>query len=101
MLDIASIDDCKAAHGAADAIGDTGTVSRGCDLRAVVAFGGVASLAAAVIGVAVVIKPPPASAVPSFARQTGQPCATCHTAFPELTPSDAGLNWAATHWAAV
>ena len=27
-----------------------------------------------------------ASAVPSFARQTGQPCATCHTAFPELTP---------------
>ena len=32
------------------------------------------------------IKPPMASAVPSFARQTGQPCATCHTAFPELTP---------------
>ena len=29
---------------------------------------------------------PTASAVPSFARQTGQPCATCHTAFPELTP---------------
>jgi len=28
----------------------------------------------------------PAKAVPSFARQTGQPCATCHTAFPELTP---------------
>ncbi len=28
----------------------------------------------------------PAQAVPSFARQTGQPCATCHTAFPELTP---------------
>ncbi len=28
----------------------------------------------------------PASAVPSFARQTGQPCANCHTAFPELTP---------------
>ena len=24
--------------------------------------------------------------MPSFARQTGQPCATCHTAFPELTP---------------
>ena len=23
---------------------------------------------------------------PSFARQTGQPCASCHTAFPELTP---------------
>src|SRR5260370_5360609 len=28
----------------------------------------------------------PAEALPSFARQTGQPCATCHTAFPELTP---------------
>src|SRR5579863_10211074 len=27
----------------------------------------------------------PAQAVPSFARQTGQPCAACHTAFPELT----------------
>lgn len=27
-----------------------------------------------------------AEAVPSFARQTGQPCASCHTAFPELTP---------------
>ena len=56
------------------------------DFRAVAAFGGVASLGAAVIGAAVLIKPPPASAVPSFARQTGQPCATCHTAFPELTP---------------
>ena len=28
----------------------------------------------------------PAAALPSFARQTGQPCATCHTAFPQLTP---------------
>jgi hypothetical protein len=28
----------------------------------------------------------PAHAVPSYARQTGQPCAACHTAFPELTP---------------
>ena len=28
----------------------------------------------------------PAEALPSFARQTGQPCAVCHTAFPELTP---------------
>jgi hypothetical protein len=27
-----------------------------------------------------------ARAVPSFARQTGQPCAACHTAYPELTP---------------
>lgn len=28
----------------------------------------------------------PASAVPSFARQTGMTCAACHTIFPELTP---------------
>jgi len=27
----------------------------------------------------------PAQAVPSFARQTGLPCASCHTVFPELT----------------
>jgi hypothetical protein len=32
------------------------------------------------------LAPSPASALPSFARQTGQPCATCHTMFPELTP---------------
>jgi hypothetical protein len=28
----------------------------------------------------------PAEALPSYARQTGQPCAACHTAFPELNP---------------
>src|SRR5271167_2574885 len=28
----------------------------------------------------------PAQALPSFARQTGQPCGTCHTDFPYLTP---------------
>jgi hypothetical protein len=27
-----------------------------------------------------------ANALPSFARQTGQPCGTCHTNFPGLTP---------------
>jgi hypothetical protein len=32
------------------------------------------------------LAPSPASALPSFARQTGQPCATCHTIIPELTP---------------
>jgi hypothetical protein len=56
------------------------------DFRAVAACGGVVSLAVVVIGAGILIKPPAASAVPSFARQTGQPCATCHTAFPELTP---------------
>ena len=29
---------------------------------------------------------PPAQALPSFARQTGQPCGTCHTDFPYPTP---------------
>jgi hypothetical protein len=28
----------------------------------------------------------PAHALPSYARQTGQPCGTCHTDFPALTP---------------
>lgn len=28
----------------------------------------------------------PANALPSFARQTGQPCGACHTEFPGLTP---------------
>ena len=27
-----------------------------------------------------------AQALPSYARQTGQPCGTCHTDFPALTP---------------
>jgi len=29
---------------------------------------------------------PPAIALPSYARQTGQPCGTCHTDFAGLTP---------------
>ena len=29
---------------------------------------------------------PPAQALPSFARQTGQPCGSCHTDYPGLTP---------------
>src|SRR5271169_194780 len=28
----------------------------------------------------------PADALPSYARQTGQPCGACHTDFPGLTP---------------
>lgn len=56
------------------------------DFRTVAAFGGIACLALLMTVAGIVITPPTASAVPSFARQTGQPCATCHTAFPELTP---------------
>jgi hypothetical protein len=40
----------------------------------------------ALIFVALLAVEGPAQAVPSFSRQTGQACATCHTAFPELTP---------------
>ena len=32
------------------------------------------------------LAPREARGVPSFARQTGQPCASCHTTFPQLTP---------------
>jgi hypothetical protein len=46
------------------------------------AFAAVVAAAAALLTVSV----GPAEALPSYARQTGQPCATCHTAFPELTP---------------
>jgi hypothetical protein len=53
---------------------------------AVYAFGGSTVFALLLVGAGVVLSPKQASAVPSFARQTGQPCATCHTAFPELTP---------------
>jgi len=43
--------------------------------------------AVTVAGIIVVLSPQPAAAVPSYARQTGQPCATCHNgAFPQLTP---------------
>lgn len=47
-----------------------------CDL----AIGAASLLSLSLIGLA------PANAIPSYARQTGQPCATCHTVFPELTP---------------
>src|SRR5450631_1897023 len=87
MKDTLSNGDVKASCTTAGAECETIAASRPPrDFRAVAACGGVASLAAVVIGAGVLIKPPTASAVPSFARQTGQPCATCHTAFPELTP---------------
>ena len=36
--------------------------------------------------VAIAVGAPNANAVPSFARQTGLPCSSCHTTIPELTP---------------
>jgi hypothetical protein len=50
-------------------------------LRSFVAAGSVVFITAVSSGFA-----PPAQALPSFARQTGQPCGTCHTDFPALTP---------------
>lgn len=39
----------------------------------------------ATVAVSFVLTSMTAQAVPSFARQTGMPCAACHTVFPELT----------------
>jgi hypothetical protein len=51
-------------------------------LRLAVALAEIVFLAASLtIGLA-----PSAQALPSFARQTGQPCGTCHTDYPALTP---------------
>src|SRR5450755_4495819 len=50
--------------------------------RLFAALGAAVALTAAVI----IGSTQPADALPSFARQTGQPCGTCHTDFPALTP---------------
>ena len=58
-----------------------------------VAIGYTSLLTSVVAGAAVIIvilvmglSPRPAVSLPLYARQTGQPCATCHTAFLDLTP---------------
>jgi hypothetical protein len=43
-------------------------------------------LSAATIAISAIGMSQPAEALPSFARQTGQPCGACHTDFPGLTP---------------
>ena len=63
-------------------IGESGW-RRDLPLNSWLARGGLAAGALAAVSFSEI---PSASAVPSYARQTGQPCATCHTAFPELTP---------------
>jgi hypothetical protein len=47
---------------------------------------GAVGFAAILAGILTIGFSPPAQALPSFARQTGQPCGTCHTDFPALTP---------------
>src|ERR1700684_2247500 len=44
------------------------------------------ALVAVASGLLTIVSSSPAQALPSFARQTGQPCGTCHTDFPALTP---------------
>ena len=50
--------------------------------------GGFVGAVAAVVLAALLttVQAPPANALPSYARQTGQPCGTCHTDFAGLTP---------------
>ena len=43
-------------------------------------------LLALLVAAAQFFAPSSAFALPSFARQTGQPCTSCHAGFPELTP---------------
>ncbi|HEY8084338.1 MAG TPA: hypothetical protein VIE69_01895, partial [Methylophilaceae bacterium] len=86
MQDIVSDEDVNARCTTVGAERETVAVGPLRDFQTVAAIGGVGFLAVVVISAGILIKLPTASAVPSFARQTGQPCATCHTAFPELTP---------------
>jgi len=51
------------------------------------AFAPIAAICAAIAGIIMMGLPTrQAQALPSFARQTGQPCGTCHTDYPALTP---------------
>jgi hypothetical protein len=55
---------------------------RSCRLVTLILVSAATLTAIVVIG----LSPQRAVALPLYARQTGQPCATCHTAFLELTP---------------
>lgn len=46
-----------------------------------------ATAALLLLTLAMIALPRPAQALPSFARQTGQPCGFCHTDMPGLTPA--------------
>jgi len=46
-----------------------------------------------VIAWLLIVYKPEAQAVPSYSRQTGLPCATCHYAPPELTPFGRKFKW--------
>jgi hypothetical protein len=83
MQELSSNGDVKAS--CAEAGMDRETIGVGRpqrDFRAIAAFGCVAMLGVVVIGAGVLMKPPAASAVPSFARQTGQPLLPATPLFP-------------------
>src|SRR5579863_77210 len=58
----------------------------GVAARSIVGLSGALALVAVASGLLTLFSSFPAQALPSFARQTGQPCGTCHTDFPALTP---------------
>src|SRR5580704_17939485 len=62
--------------------GDFGRIRRFRNFRVIAAF----ALVAVASGLLTIVSSSPVQALPSFARQTGQPCGTCHTDFPALTP---------------
>ena len=71
--------------------GDSVPTSRGAAMRggafgARRIFSGLVTGTIATAASIIVVATQPARALPSFARQTGQPCSTCHTDFPGLTP---------------
>ena len=70
-------------HYGANETKNTGKTAEGISLRSI--FRGL-GCAVATASVVVIGASNPASALPSFARQTGQPCGACHTDFPGLTP---------------
>jgi hypothetical protein len=49
-------------------------------------FSGLVAATIVIALAAIVAAMRPAQALPSFAQQTGQPCGTCHTDIPGLTP---------------
>jgi hypothetical protein len=65
---------------------DAVTLTTGSEYSVLKVFSGAVLCAAAVL-VSGALAPKPVSALPSFARQTGQPCATCHNGtYAQLTP---------------
>jgi hypothetical protein len=72
-------------HASGDAMGNGQSFYKS-DVRKLVEIAATVAVTCIVTGAAILPITQPAQALPSFARQTGQPCGTCHTDFPGLTP---------------